>query len=226
MGGTADLKLVTAQLDVRKAVTPQRETTDGIDGPPRAIRDGSLVMSPHVWALAKEGRVFISADSDHAQVVTGAESYADTTPTLQLDVPKGCTAIPLAVFLSQDGTAAGGEILVHIEIDEVVRYASSGTLEKVRSSRTDMPLKNQCDLYSAPTAVAGAGIQVYAGNFVHDVAPTVTDDINWHQFLWVPDVPIFLVGAAALNVYTYATAPGPQYYWYVMWAEIPSSDLN
>lgn len=226
MAGTADLKLVTASLDVRKAVTPQRETTDGIDGPPRAQRDGSLVMSPYVWALAKEGRVFIAADSDHAAVLTTQTAYADTTPALLLDVPKGCTAIPLGVFLSQDGTAAGGEILVHIEIDEVVRYASGGAREKVRSSRTDMPLKNQCDVWSEATAVAGAGIQLYAGNFINSVAPEVADDINWHQFLWVPDVPIFLVGAAALNVYAYATDPGPEYYWYVMWAEIPSSDLN
>jgi len=222
----ADLRILTADLDVRKAVTPQRETADGHTGPPRAIRDGSLVMSPHVWALAKEGRVFISADSDHAQVLTTQTSFANTTPALLLDVPTGCTAIPLGVFLSQDGTVAGGEILVHIEIDHVVRYSTGGTSEKVRSSRTDMPLKNQCDLWSGATAVAGAGIQVYSGNFVHDVAPVVADDINWHQFLWVPDVPMFLVGPAALNVYAYARTPGPEYYWYVMWAEIPSSDLN
>jgi len=226
MGGTADLKLLTADLEVRKAVTPQRETADGHVGPPRAIRDGSLVMSPHVWALAKEGRVFISADSDHAAVLTTQTSYADTSPALLLDVPKGTTAIPLGVFLSQDGTIAGGEILVHIEIDEVVRYASGGAREKVRSSRTDMPLPNTCDLYSGATAVAGAGIQVFSGNFINSCTPEVAQDINWHQFLWVPDVPMFLVGPAALNVYAYASDPGPEYYWYVMWAEIPSSDLK
>jgi len=226
MGGQADVNLVTARLDVRKSTTPQRETEDGHLGPARALRDGTLVNSPYITALGMEGRVYISSDADQNDMVTGQTSYADTTPTLMLDVPEGVTAIPLGVFLSQDGTVGGGEILVHIEIDHVVRYASAGTAEAVLSSRTDMPLPNQCTLYSGATAVAGYGILVYGGNFPQDVDPAVADDINWHQFLWTPTVPMFLVGPAALLVYTYAGATGPSYYWNVKWAEIPSSDLE
>jgi len=174
-----------------------------------------------------EGRVYISSDADQNDLVTGQGSYADTTPTLMLGVPEGVAAIPLGVFLSQDGTVAGGEILVHIEIDHVVRYASGGTSEAVLSSRTDMPIPNACRLYSGATAAAGYGILVFGGNFVEDVVPAVADNINWHQFLWTPTVPMFLVGPAALLIYTYSAAgAGPSYYWNVKWAEIPSSDLE
>jgi len=214
-----------AETYARKASVPLRETTDGVTGIIRALRDGSLVSSNFIEALAMEGRVFYASDGDQNDTVTGQTSFANTTPTFLLDVPKGITAIPLYMHIVQTGTVAGGEIALLMEIDDGERYSTGGTAEKVLSSRTDMPIKNVCTLYSGATATAGYGVGIYHAEVVQDIDPAAADDWRWHNILWTPSLPNFVVGDGAWAIYTVAGSTGMTMYWSLAWAEIPSSSL-
>lgn len=207
--------------------SPSRDTADssatkGL----RVTRDGML-LSDYLLNLAFQGRIFIASDADQNDVVTGQTSFANTTPTFLLNVPSGTTAIPLFVKLAQAGSVAGAAIDIIVEIDDIAAYASGGTSETVLCARTDNPVGNRCSLYTGATATAGYGVNLeYVFQMIQDVLPGLTDAYQWHQFLWKPDVPIFLVGPASLKVFTYAGTTGPSWAWSIGWGEVPSSDLT
>lgn len=175
--------------------------------------------------LAIEGRLFYSSDADQNDLVTGQTSFANTTPSFLLDVPAGTIAIPLLVSLGQTGTVAGGDIQIIIEIDNVKRYASGGTAEKIFNPNT-IPGRPpvQSVLYSGATASAGYGMRIMGKTVAPDVSPAEGVDT---EYLWTPSGgPEILVGPASFLVYTYAGTTGPSWFWTVKWLEVPATRLG
>lgn len=212
--------------------TPSRNTADS-DATKllRVTRDGMLLAN-YLDNLGLQGRLFYASDADENDTVTGATSYAATTPLFVLDVPSGTTCIPLSINLRQAGTVAGGIITTTIAIETAkVRYSSGGTAEtNIISTRTDKPVSPRCTLYSLPTAAAaGTACAIFHDIVAPDVAPASADaarfTVDWpaagHLYL-----PKFLVGPASFLVFSYAATTGPTYQWALAWGEIPSSDLT
>ena len=173
------------------------------------------VSVDEMWWLAKQGRLFISSDADQNDVVTGQTSFADTTPTFLLDVPRSVTAVPLFLNLSQTGTVAGGDIQIITEIDKIKRYSTGGTAEKVFTpSKIGTP---SCRFYSGATALAGYGIRLMGVTTGADVSPA--EGAIQGPF-WPPEMPYLLEGPATFLVYIYAATTGPTVFWSFGWAEL------
>lgn len=220
-----------------------RGVVHGGSGVARAGRDafrsvavtpnGVLFAADYLHALAREGRIFVARDADEDDTITGATSYAATTPTFLLAVPDNTIAIPLWVGLVQAGTVAGGNISVHISADNTNLYSSGGTAETgVKSTRTDNPTSPLSTLYStAGSAITAAAattsrIVLHHARIAPDVDPASADAQNF-DFLWDGSkFPIYVVGAGSFLVYTYAATTGPTWRWSIGWAEVPESELN
>ena len=180
-------------------------------------------QADYLWRMAMEGRLFVASDADQNDMVTGATSFANTTPTWLLSVPAGQVALPLWLNLSQSGTVAGAAIDVLVEIDDVNRYASGGTVETVFSAGVKRASRaNKCTLYSAPTAAAGYGVRLWGATLGQDVSPA--EGAVQGPF-WRPEMPYFLEGPASLLIYTYAGTTGPTWLWAVGWAEWTAEEL-
>ena len=193
--------------------------------------DGALFAADYMHALAREGRIYVARDGDENDRVTGATSFAATTPTFLLDVPNGTIAIPLYVKLVQAGSVAGDFITVHNSIDNGSRYSSGGTAETVKSTRTDNPASPASTLYSTAGSAITAGAATASLAIVDHYKMPEDVDIgsadaagNW-EYEWRPAFPIYVVGAGAWLINTYAGTTGPTWEWCVVWAEIPESEL-
>ena len=172
--------------------------------------------------LARQGRVFYASDADQNDAVTGQTSFANTTPTFMVDVPKGLTLVPLMMSLSQTGTVAGALINVVMEFDDTLRYASGGTSETTFNAR---PGKGASPVLcrSGATAAAGYGIRVAGWQVGADVD---TAEGAIHELLWTPTGSLdFLDGPASWLIYTYAGTTGPTWLWTIKYAVIPTIEL-
>lgn len=179
--------------------------------------NGAAYTADYLWRLGMNGRVYVAADADQNDAVTGQTSFAATTPTFLLRVPQGTIALPLFLNLSQTGSVAGGAIDVLIEIDHLVdRYASGGTSEKVVGMRRGV-WPPACALYTGATASAGYGITVWRATIGQDVSPA--EGAVQGPF-WRPELPYFIEGPASLLIFTYAGTTGPTWFWQVGWAEV------
>lgn len=193
----------------------------------RGTRDGSIFTCDWLEALGQEGRVFFGSDADQNDALTGQTSFANTTPTLLLNVPASAVAIPLYLKLVEVGTVAGALIDVINEIDNIAAYASGGTEETVLSSRTDAPIAKLCSLYSTPTATAGYGVNIDADRLAPDVDPASADAGGPFKYEWNRGArPIYLVGPASWKIFTFAGTTGPSWTWTICWAELPASALT
>ena len=217
-------------LPVVKA--PTRNTADADAQKLIRVDRTGMLLTDYLQNLAFQGRLFFASDADENDTVTGATSYAATTPLFILDVPSGTTCIPLLVNLRQAGTVAGGLITTTIAIETTkVRYSSGGTAEtNIIATRTDKPLSPRCTLYSLPTAAAaGTACAIFHDIVAPDVAPASADaarfTVDWPA-PGHPYVPLFLVGPASFLVFSYAATTGPSYQWALAFGEIPSSDLT
>lgn len=180
------------------------------------------VMADYLWKLGATGKIFIASDADQDDKVTGQTSFAATTPTWLLSVPKGKTVIPIAINLVQAGTVGGGAVDVIIEVDRAsTRYGSSGTSEKVFNPNAGYPNAAASAVYSNPTALAGYGAGVWRATLGQDVSPA-EGAVN--GVFWKPEAPYFLVGPSALLVYTYAGVTGPTWFWGMTFAEIDTDE--
>ena len=201
---------------------PQR--VDEANGLPVRLPGSLSVLSrDYLWKAVAEGRVFISADADQNDVVTGQTSFANTTPTFLLDVPAGTVAVPLFANISQAGTVAGDVVSVVIEMDKVKRHASGGTAEKIANARTTPAVNAKCVLYSTATAAAGYGINLWAAQIGQDVSPA--EGAVQGPF-WRPEIPYQLVGPATLLIYAYAGTTGPTIWWSIGWMEMSIDEAN
>ena len=178
---------------------------------------------PLAW-LTANGRVFYASDADQDDKITGQTSFANTTPTLLLDVPLRTTAIPLMVRLFQTGTVAGGAVDVIIELDNAQRYSSGGTQETILCARTgvsDVPLPV---MYSNPTATAGYGVRIFGATLGQDISPA---EGALNEVIWTAAAGLdLLTGPAAMAVYTYAGTTGPTWFWTVKFATFPTDWLT
>lgn len=190
---------------------------------PIPVRGGGLPVPTidFLWKASYEGKVFVAGDADQNDVVTGQTSFANTTPTLMLDVPDGINCIPLFVDLMQTGTVAGGDIELLFEIDRVDRYSSGGTSEKVFSSMMGGP-KNKVACYSGATAVAGYGMTLSRYDLAPDVSPA-EGAVN--KPFWTPPYPVILRGPAAFLIYSSAGITGPTWFWNIGWIELTDAEL-
>lgn len=195
----------------------------------RGTRDGALFTADWIHALVQEGRVFVSCDADANDVLAGqASTFADTTPTLLLAVPSGTVAIPLLIRMSQVTPLANASFDVNIAVcSTAIAYASGGTAEVVYGARTDKPIANLCTLYSGATATAALLTkQVASWTIANDISPA---EGAIPEVLWTPDrygFPLYLVGPAAIGVFTYVATTAPSWYWTVAWAELPAGAIT
>lgn len=181
---------------------------------------GAQVTADYLLRAAYEQRIYLASDADQNDVVTGQTSFANTTPTFQLDVPGGRVAMPLYLDLSQTGSVAGGAIDVIIEVDSVLRYASGGTKEKAVNSAGR---ESSCVLRSGATAVAGYGMNLLRATIGQDVSPAEgAVQGPW----WRPAVPIPLRGPASWNIFTYAGTTGPTWFWSAGWIEWTAAEYD
>lgn len=203
-------------------------TRAGFDSLP-TLRQLAYQGADILTALTLDGCGFESADADQNDRVTGQTSFANTTPTFLLRVPRGTVCIPTLVALGQTGTVAGGAIDIIIEKDNVERYNTGGTSEKVFNSRTDLAeqgdaTQNKCTLISTATALAGYGTRLMGKTVGADVDTAEGVDT---EYLWTPaGGPDILIGPAAFLVYTYAGTTGPTWYWNIKWLEFPIARLG
>ncbi|MGH8360890.1 MAG: hypothetical protein ACRESF_25670 [Pseudomonas sp.] len=192
--------------------------------------EGAFFGADYLHSLAREGRIFYASPGAALNtVITGvATSFSATTPDFTLEVPAGTTCMPLRVQLTQAGTVAGGAISVIIGIQGAVERSSAGTVfPNILSSRTDgLGVTRACTPYTAPTVATDTiGVRVYAGLVNANVATGVaTDNVDYQPIL--TGEPLYLVGPAALKIYTWATATAPSWLHEMAWAEIPSTDLT
>lgn len=171
---------------------------------------------------AAAGRLIVASDADQNDQLTGQTSFADTTPTLLLNVPDGSAAIPLWVKLSQAGTVAGDFIDIIIEADNIAAYASGGTAETLYYFRNGGSFTTGCAVYSGATATAGYGVALHHERMAEDVDPASADASNF-RWSWVPDFILPLVGPASLKVFTFAGTTGPTWRWSVGFADVPAA---
>lgn len=177
--------------------------------------------------LAANGRIFTASAAAQNTAVTGATSFATTTPTILLDIPSGTTAFPLRLTAGQTGTVAGGAVTGIVEWDNADRYTSGGTaattLNQMFHNRT-----NLATLYTA-TGTAITATDAYG---VRDMALTFGADVDTaegalQEFIWTPNAgPIGLRGPAAWLVYFYAASTGPTIWYTFSWGEVQSTDYN
>jgi hypothetical protein len=177
--------------------------------------------------LAANGRIFTASAAAANTTVTGATSFATTTPTFLLDVPEGTTAFPLRFTGGQTGTVAGGAVNVIVEWDNADRYTSGGTaateLNQMFHTRT-----SNCDFYSA-TGTAITATNAYG---VRDMAITTSEDVSpaegaLQEIIWTPNGgPIGLRGPAAWLCYFYAASTGPTVWYTFTWGEVRSVDYD
>jgi hypothetical protein len=179
--------------------------------------------------LTAEGRVFYASDAAAGDLVTGQTSFATTTPTFQLAVPTGSVAIPLMMRLFQAGTVAGGAVSVVMEIDNAVRYSSSGTAETVLPANTGAGTGfNTCTFRSNATATDAYGVRVAGWLVGQDVSPA---EGAVQEILWTPTAGLDLLNGgastgASWNVYTWAASTGPTWFYTFKWAVIPTTWLT
>ena len=183
---------------------------------------GAGVGVDYIWLLAGQGRLYIGGDAAAGDLVTAVTTFATTTPTFQIDVPADTTCIPLFVNLSQSGTVAGGAIDIIIEIDNADRYNTGGTAETIYQGRTAVNTTASCTLRSNPTGNAGYGMRVFAATIGPDVSPA--EGAVQGPF-WQAEVPYFIEGPGAFNVFTYAAVTAPTWLWSIGWAEVPTKSI-
>lgn len=196
------------------------QITRGLEPIPVRGAGFSVPSIDFLWLMALEGRIFVTADADQNDTVTTQTSFANTTPSFLLDVPAGTYAIPLFVNLSQTGTVAGGDIDVIVEIDNVKRYASGGTSEKLFST---LQTGSKCAFYTGATAKAGYGITVFRVDLAPDVSPA--EGAVQGPF-WKPEFPMILRGPASLLVYTYAAVTAPTWFWQAGFIELDQATVD
>ena len=176
--------------------------------------------------LAIEGKVFYAADSAANTFVTGQTSWVVTTPTFLLQIPDGTTVVPLGINLNQTTPVAGGAVDILVEFDNADRYASGGTSETVFPARITGPSGTNtslCTMWSNPTATSAYGIRVDGVTVGNDVS-SAEGVIN--EYVWTPSGGYdFLVGPAAVLVFTYAGTTGPTWIWNFKWGEILTVNL-
>mgnify|MGYP001594413278 CR=1 FL=1 len=180
-----------------------------------------VTMSDFIWRATVDGRIFISSDADFNDAVTGQTTLANTTPTFLLRVPAGTLAVPLFGNFVQTGTVAGSDIDFIVEIDNVDRWSSAGTIELAYNPSLTNRV-NSCELRSGATAAAGYGITVVRYDIAADVSPA---EGAIQGPLWKPEIPYLLEGPASLLIYTNATTTGPTWWWSIGWAEYPTVDF-
>ncbi len=188
-----------------------------------------LKESPNPFPyLTTQGRMFNASAAAQDTTVTGATSFATTTPTFLLDVPSGTTALPAYMSLNQAGSVAGGAVTVLMEMDNADRYTSGGTAATVLNKKTtDDRATAQSTMHSATgsaiTATDAYGVRVMGLVTGQDVSPAegiIT------EMVWTPAGGIeLLVGPAAWLVYTFAASTGPTWLWSFAWAEVRTVDI-
>lgn len=194
----------------------------------QSILERKIPLSADIsWLIALSGLVYIAGDGDQNDRVTGATSFANTTPTFMLRNPATSDRLIFPYFyqLAQTGSVAGGDIAVETELVSPDAYASGGTSERVRNAAVGMsgaPV-NKGLLFSGATATAGYGIACGHATLAPDVSPA-EGVINIYE--WQAPTGCILWPGSSLNVFTHAGTTGPTWGWHFSWAEVPLEWLS
>lgn len=177
--------------------------------------------------LAAKGQMFNASAAAQDTAVTGATSFATTSPTFLLDVPSGTIAIPSYMSLNQSGIVAGGAVTVIMEADNAARYTSGGTTSTVLNKLTTGGDTSLSTFHSATSSAIVAtdayGVRIMGLLTGQDISPA---EGAIQEIVWTPASGIeLLVGPASWLVYTFAGTTGPTWLWSFAWAEIPATEL-
>lgn len=180
-----------------------------------------------ISALCNDGYVWRTSDADANDVITAQTSFADTSPTLIVEVPANFILIPVEVCFAQAGTVGTGPLTLIVERDNIAKRSASGTSElQVNCNDRFASATKNATVYTGATGTAGYGMRLMGKQVGADVDSAEGVDT---EYLWTPN-GIELIGGStsvggSLVVYLYSTAgTGPTVYWGAKYAVVPLSD--
>jgi hypothetical protein len=187
----------------------------------------SLARGNLMGELAAQGRLFTASAAAANTTVTGATSFATTTPTFLLDVPEGTTAFPLRFTGGQTGTVAGAVVHGIVVWDNADRYTSGGTAATVLNQM--FHTRTSISTFYTATGSAIVATDAYG---VRDMAISTAADVEpaegaLQELIWTPNGgPIGLRGPAAWLLHAYAGTTGPTLWYTFTWGEVRSVDYD
>lgn len=216
---------------------PGRVIDDGKYLKAQGTRDGALFTAEWVQAKAQEGRVFCANSSKVSTVTTfGAGSITTTEYDLMVSVPAGTTIIPLSIRLKIEayGSTAIFECMASCGTGGALVGGTDDTDIVVTNLRTDEPFKSLCSIGAAANS-AGTYMTTNISEFWREglmqsftqQSATISSVYPPQIFKWSAiDSGVFpvLVGAAQLAIY--ASAQAGTGFITLIYAEVPSTDLN
>lgn len=182
--------------------------------------------------LSEQGHIYRLGEAALNTTITGATSFATTTPTLGVFVEAGANyiVIPLELQMMQAGTVAGGAITVLMEVDNADRYSSGGTALTVL--RTDMgatSLPTGVTAFSttgsAITATDAVGIPVRRWLLGPDVSPAegAVNSVEWGPQAGLEILKPTATAGASWLINTSAGVTGPTWLYSMKIAVVPAS---
>ena len=201
--------------------SPSR-SNEGVEAEARFTRDAALVSQDWRFALAMEGRAYVVNYGTPGSVITGATSITAAQPLINLDIPTNTSVIP--VMFNITATAASGTV-TNLLLRGATNLVGAGT----SSGATVTPTNTNQN--SGNTSACTAR-QAYSAN---GTAPTGVFDLFTYNMLaasaspssaiWMPVVPMVLVGPASINGYTTATTTAPNIVAQLWYIELPSTAI-
>ena len=196
----------------------------------RCNRRGELIVPDFFTQLAFEGRVYVAGNAARETAETiGDATFLDTQPSLLLDIPANTVGVVLEVVLDQGGTEATGILTTLMTVDTKVRRTSgdTATIRNYRINGTQpntsvatVTVHDEGTTNSVVTA-NGTDISIFSALHPFDENGLAGSDFRWNARDYTP---VVLHGPASLAVYSFGTGQ-PDYFWHIIWAEIPSTSF-
>ena len=215
------------QVAGRKAISPQRTTSDGQLGDLWLSRDGALVTMDWYTAMALEGRVYNINVATPDTTMTAAVNYDATHPSVIAVAPAGTIMIPVFFNIALED-ASGTDNHIIIGCDSANLYASGGTaVSSAYNIRTDEPNASAVTVkYASDSAITvtdpGVGERILY-NYINAFADATTSPALVVD--WQPKAPPVLVGPATFFVYVWAASTASEYEFSFQYIELPNNAI-
>jgi len=225
----ANVDVIKATYDVRKAVVPER-TSEVSRGRPWAARDGALIDIDWRQALAIEGRVFCFNLGNVTTSVAGKAADVDQPQVaIRNPVSSGVAMIPLEAHIycedTVDNTAT--ELIVacaSIDMGAGTSTAGNAYVQNMKSGcGGSSVIVNYTYSGNGTAAVWGTNYwELQRTGALYDIADDDTLEPELHYMpavspILVPPATFYLFWGGTASVTAYAT---------VIWAEIPLSAVT
>lgn len=198
----------------------------------RLNRRRELVIPDFYMQLVVDGRVFIASNAamQTADDIGRKGGYLETEPSIAVDVPSGTTMMPLEIMMRQGGTVANAIFDVYGTVDDKVRI-STGTActprnyliyaTEPRTAACTIKIHDESSTNLATSAPAEDNTFFHA-QLVHDLDALKGGHIFWSA---KENIAPIIEGPGSMCIYAYVATAEPQFFWHVIWAEIPTVSM-